>query len=73
MLLYVPWFFDPGMPSFASPERLRGFAFDYSDSLGTSVYFRFRGSIAPAHTCRYRRFTLHLTMSGARLAVKVGG
>jgi len=36
VFLNVPWFFDPGMPSFASPWRLGGVALDQSDSLGTS-------------------------------------
>ena len=35
VLLYVPWFFDPEVPPFASPKWLRSFAFDNNDHLGT--------------------------------------
>ncbi len=38
MLLNVPWFFDPGMPSFASPIRLGSAAFDHLNSLGASEF-----------------------------------
>ena len=36
VLLCVPWFFDPGMPHFASPNRLVGVAFDHDNVSGVS-------------------------------------
>ena len=50
VLVYVPWFFDPGGPPFASPNRLGSVAFDNSKNLGTPENNHFRGSISrPAH------------------------
>ena len=55
VLLYVPWFFDPAEPLFASPMRLESVAFGYVDNLGAPfVWISWLNS--PARTCRYRRF-----------------
>ena len=55
VLLYVPWFFDPAEPLFASPMRLESAAFGHVNDLGAPNYWISWRNI-PARTCRNRRF-----------------
>ena len=70
MLLYVPWFFDPAEPLFASPMRLKSVAFGLAEGLGTPNA-SFSVLISPAHAHRYRRFAYPPAGTDARLAAKV--